>query len=209
VKLRFFGDSYDVVKQSLLRWLADTGSWAVHPMFTETVTSDGATAFSRFLGADLVSTDPITSTSDRGRYLAPVRAWQGNVFLDPDTGLRLDAIAGRKAPAYLFAKELQDVVHARPGRLTLVFDQCLPRGSEIAALRHKMASLLAGGVTTLAYTSHACFVLASDSPDRIAEAHRILMAQSRLPESRIIVGPQNNEMHLTTGHSNDRPPGRR
>ena len=29
---RFLGDSYDIVKQSLLRWLAFDGVWATHPM---------------------------------------------------------------------------------------------------------------------------------------------------------------------------------
>lgn len=30
--VRYFGDSYDIVKQSLLRWLAPLGPWAAHPI---------------------------------------------------------------------------------------------------------------------------------------------------------------------------------
>lgn len=194
MKARFFGDSYDVVKQSLLRWLGVYGPWAVHPMFTEAVTEADAAAFSRFLGAELISTEQITSFSDRDRYLATARSWQGSLFLDPDTGLRLDLLRGGKAPAYLFAVELQQLVRARPGKLTMVFDQCLPRGGERDALSRKMEVLLEGRVWTTAYTSHACFLLASDSPARIMEARQTLLDQSQLPESRIVLGPQAAQM---------------
>jgi len=45
-----FGDSYDIVKQSLLAWLsADLGPWSAHPMFTDKVDDERATAFARFL----------------------------------------------------------------------------------------------------------------------------------------------------------------
>jgi hypothetical protein len=40
MKLQYFSDSYDIVKKSLIAWLA--GNWAVHPMFTEQVESQAA-----------------------------------------------------------------------------------------------------------------------------------------------------------------------
>jgi hypothetical protein len=40
--MRYFGDSYDIVKQSLIRWLADFGQWSAHPMFPEGVAGCGA-----------------------------------------------------------------------------------------------------------------------------------------------------------------------
>jgi len=46
MRMRYFGDSYDIVKQSLLRWLRPLGEWSVHPMFTEPV-SPGKVALFR------------------------------------------------------------------------------------------------------------------------------------------------------------------
>jgi hypothetical protein len=37
MKLRYFGDSYDIVKKSMLAWLSPFGKWQTHPMFTEVV----------------------------------------------------------------------------------------------------------------------------------------------------------------------------
>jgi len=54
MKLNYFGDSYDIVKKSLISWLWDFGPWSTHPMFTELVSSEKAAAFSRFLGVQLI-----------------------------------------------------------------------------------------------------------------------------------------------------------
>lgn len=37
MKLQYFGDSYDIVKKSLICWLSEFGPWVTHPMFTEDV----------------------------------------------------------------------------------------------------------------------------------------------------------------------------
>jgi hypothetical protein len=50
MKLEKFGDSYDIVKHSLLRWLAPSGTWVALPMFTEKVDPTDSDAFSQFLG---------------------------------------------------------------------------------------------------------------------------------------------------------------
>jgi hypothetical protein len=43
--LKFFGDSFDVVKQAMLRSLSTLGPWATHPMFTEQVSGPEARDF--------------------------------------------------------------------------------------------------------------------------------------------------------------------
>jgi hypothetical protein len=58
------GDSYDIVKQSLLRWLAGVGTWTTHPMFTEPVSAEQAGIFSSLLGSDLLSHDTLTKVTD-------------------------------------------------------------------------------------------------------------------------------------------------
>ena len=56
MRMRYFGDSYDIVKQSLLRWLRPLGEWSVHPMFTEPVSSADVSAYETLLSANVVST---------------------------------------------------------------------------------------------------------------------------------------------------------
>src|SRR5258706_15655948 len=51
-----------------------------------------------------------------------------NLFLDPDTGLRLKSMRGKRAPQFLFAGELVALARARPSYLTMGFDQSHPRG---------------------------------------------------------------------------------
>ena len=52
MRMRYFGDSYDIVKQSLLRWLRTLGDWSAHPMFTEAVSDADVAAFETLLGAE-------------------------------------------------------------------------------------------------------------------------------------------------------------
>lgn len=193
MRLRHFGDSYDVVKQSLLRWLSALGPWAVQPMFTEAVDEASAGAFGRFLNARLLSTEQVTVRSDRASYFASAAACSSHLFLDPDTGLRLKTVGGKKAPAYVFGAELQAIASARPERLSLVFDQSLSRNGQHAALVEKLQALHALGLSSLAFESHACFVLVATKDGAIDEARSVLLRESRLPESRILRGPQSNQ----------------
>ena len=67
---RYFGDSYDIVKQSLLRWLRPFGPWSVHPMFTEFASDGFVSDFGKFLDAKVVCADVLTSSTDRSAYLS-------------------------------------------------------------------------------------------------------------------------------------------
>jgi hypothetical protein len=185
--IRYFGDSYDIVKQSMIRWLSAFGPWAVHPMFTESSSESQAASFSAFLGASLITTEVLTPETDRERYFLG-GDFQGNVFFDPDTGLRLKEFRGARAPTFLFAGELAAHLSLRPGALALVFDQSFSRGRAEAALGAKVNALAAQGVAALAYRSHACFVLAAIDRQLILEAQRRLLRESRLPESRFVIG---------------------
>jgi hypothetical protein len=64
---KYLGDSYDIVKPSLLRWLAGVGTWTTHPMFTEPVSGEQADIFSRLLGTRLLSHDTLTHLNDLPR----------------------------------------------------------------------------------------------------------------------------------------------
>ncbi len=88
MRMKYFGDSYDIVKQSLIGWLGDFGSWAVHPMLTEEATEKQIVAFESFLGARVISREILTENTKRDLYLSCGADYE-NLFLDPDTGLRL------------------------------------------------------------------------------------------------------------------------
>lgn len=181
---KYLGDSYDIVKHSLLRWLQALGPWAVHPMFTEQVAEPDAAAFSRLIGAPLLSTTILSS--DRGTFVDTARACEGHLFLDPDTGLSLKTIGGRKASNYVFGSELIDIATSRPRSLTLVFDQCIARGQVREGLKGKLKYLRNRSVHGLAYESHACFVLVSCDAALLSKARCVLQEDGHLPSARLL-----------------------
>ncbi len=179
-----FGDSYDFVKRSLLQLLG--GDWSIHPMFTESVSSEDVTAYEALLGAKVVSTDVLEAGTDRRAYLG-CAARCGNLFLDPDTGLRMRETHGRKAPKYLFAHELRRLVEGRPtDALTMTFDQSLRRGSERSQLESKLRSLGHDGLFGYAYVSHASFVIVGRDRSLVEHSLRHVLDQSRLPQDRLL-----------------------
>jgi len=194
MKPSFLGDSYDIVKQSLLRWLSSLGSWATHPMFTEPVSTQQADDFARFIGTRLLSKNPLTNGTDRVAYLAPACECYEHVFLDPDTGIRLKPTRGKRAPLYIFTPELIEIVKTRSDKLVLVFDQSLSRGSERQQLQNKLKTFAAEGVNSLAYVSHACFVLLSKNHSLIEAAIDALQSESRLPHTRFLLEASQNKL---------------
>jgi len=202
---KYLGDSYDIVKQSLLRWLGTVGTWSTHPMFTEPVSREQADTFSRLLGTPLLYRDTLTQVTDRDTYLAPARQSSDHVFLDPDTGIRSKPTRGKKAPRYLFGTELVSIANARPEKLTLVFDQALGRGEERIQLQTKLNDLAQQGVLGIAYVSHACFVLVGRNRNLVQSAFEMLKKESRLPGSRFLSwNSQNQAMDLIAGKADSR-----
>jgi hypothetical protein len=188
MKLQYFGDSYDIVKKSLLHWLKLFGPWTAHPMFTHATNDDEATAFSRFLGVPLLSRDVLTSQCDREEYFACCRRRTDSLFLDPDTGIRIESSKGKRSPDFVFGKELLLFTEDRPNALILTFDQSLARGREQQQVRAKLAYFAAGGVVGFAYVSHASFMLLGRSPDVVNRAYEHLLITSALPAHRIVTG---------------------
>ena len=188
MRLKYLGDSYDIVKQSLLRWLGHFGEWAVHPMFTESVTDADVKSFEALLGARIISKEVLSLESKREDYFAPA-AFAGNIFMDPDTGLRLQDTRSVRAPEFLFMSDLLRGFEPRPNKLTLVFDQSVGRGSEREHLERKIAALRQQDLFGTAYVSHACFLLVSKDRSIIEEARRHMIQESRLPESRFLNVP--------------------
>ena len=181
---KHFGDSYDIVKKSLLCWLSQFGPWAAHPMFTDRWTKAKAGDFSNLIGVPLISRRLLTADCNRDQYLACCFDYKGSLFLDPDTGVRIEE-SGRLA-RYLYANELIKLTKSRPNSLTLTFDQALQRGREQDQIREKLKHFRSQGLHGFAYVSHASFVVLGCAADLVKQAREHVLRQSRLPRNRII-----------------------
>jgi hypothetical protein len=186
---KYFGDSYDIVKHCLLRWLASLGPWQVHPMFTQTVTVEQAESFSTLLGVGLVSTRELAPNQDRNTFVEEARSCKSHLFLDPDTGVSIAAVRGKKAPAYLFVDELVQIACRQKDLLTLVFDQSLPRGKERKGLEDKLKAFASRELPGFAYRSHACFLVVGPDLAVVRQAREILGRDGHLPNERFVVSP--------------------
>ncbi len=150
-----FGDSYDIVKRSILEWLRPCGTWSAHPMFSKDFSQSFpsfAEEYETFLGSCILARDPMppysgeiprvgkswdTYLAERDAYFRLAKEWDftDHLFLDPDIGLWLPKPSSGKQPPpprkeephYLMANELRDIVKARPDKLVLVFDQSFSR----------------------------------------------------------------------------------
>ncbi len=157
-------------------------------MFTEAVTAEEVSAFGSFLDATVISSEVLTSVTDRTAYLT-CSSGTTSLFLDPDTGMRIKNSGLRRAHEYLMADELVRLADDRPSALILVFDQSVARGSERSQLESKLLYLARKHVYGFAYVSHACFLVVSADHATATEARRLLIAESRLPERRFLPVP--------------------
>ncbi len=183
---KFLGDSYDIVKQSFLRWLSAVGPWSVHPMYAEAVTTNDVQGFEHLLGTTVISQAVLDPDADRHLYFESARKCETHLFLDPDTGVATGKKPKKNSISYLFADELVEIAQARPHLLTLVFDQSVGRGSERKHLDFKLSALATRGLCGLAYISHACFLLVGKDASLMKTASQIVRERSRLPDSRFI-----------------------
>lgn len=182
---KHLGDSYDLVKRTLLQWLG--GSWAAHPMLTAPMPREDLERLKAILGIEhLVSEDVLQGDTDRQAYFARARSHRGSLFLDPDKGIRLEPCGGRRSTAYVFGDELLSLTECRGPWLTLVYDQALDRRKPVPGeLARKLEHFASRGLTCAAYVSHASFVLLGREPQRVQDAVRRLKERG-LPEARIL-----------------------
>ena len=153
-------------------------------------TTGFADEFASFLGARLVTAEPVPSKPGRAAYFRQAESWTetDHLFLDPDTGIALPD-HNKIGRMHLKADELVGIATKRPGRLTLVFDQSYSRASDSTRLsrtKEKLRWLQEHGVLGFAYYSHANFVLVSTDKAMLCNAQRILTGTSRLPPRRFV-----------------------
>jgi hypothetical protein len=161
MRKKYFGDSYDFVKRSLLQCFIELGHWSAAPMFTEEIEPRDVNEWRMFLGIPLIS-DAVLTNENRSSYFNSAATAQ-HLFIDPNTGLRLTDGA-RDSVNYLFASELISLAEQRPRFLTMVFDQSLGRAAETVRcdeVTEKLRRLHEKGLFGFAYYSHACFLVLS------------------------------------------------
>ena len=128
----------------------------------------------------------MTPKTVRANYFS-ISSKVGNLFLDPDTGVRLLAKGGVKSVNYVFASELVEWSQARPNALTLVFDQCYARGKQSEQMQEKIRFFDSHGVHCFAYSSHAPILFLSASEKLADGARTRLIKVTGLPEWRFVV----------------------
>jgi len=185
MKRIYFGDSYDLVKRSLIAWLSEFGDWKTHPMFTNNFDDGAALNFSRLIGTDLLSTRILTSDINRDEYFSLCRE-VGNLFLDPDTGVSVRSFGGEKSVGFVFGEELMELCRTRPKALTLIFDQSyswsLPKKT---LMQEKLAYFSDQKIQGFIYDSHATFLLLGLDSELVKRA-RIRLIDEGLPSDRLV-----------------------
>lgn len=186
--MKHFGDSYDIVKKSLLNWLAEVGPWVAHPMFTHVVCPKEAKEFEIFLGAPLLSCEHLHSKSDRKLFFQMCQEDSRHGFLDPDTGLKISP--GSAGVHHVASSELRDIAQARPNYLIMVFDQSLNRSKKDPPERQiarKLAHFSEHGIYGFAYLSHAAFLVVGCRRALVERAFRVVVRKLRLPQKVFVL----------------------
>lgn len=190
------GDTHDIAKLRVLNWLAPEETWFAHPMYFLKANEIRDAAFpdqyADFLGVNLVN----ENIECRHQLVDAVTQRPGNLFLDPDTGLRLTNTMPRRSVdntprKHLNVKELIAVAESpkRKRNLVLVYDHAISRdyttkGTPVEQVTDKLCRIRDGNVHAVAYIAYhqrISFIWASKECDIVSEATRRIVEASRLP----------------------------
>ena len=185
-----YGDTYEMAKLCVLRWLVDDEEWLIHPMYfppnREEPDQTFPCRYADFLGVRLVG----GNIHRRLDLVDAVAKDPGHLFLDPDTGLQLGNARSRK---FVNVNELTEIAcsAARKCKLVLVYDQSInfdsgKAGTRIQQVRRKLCHLHDANVHAAAYVSHVAFIWASTDPGIVSDATDRLACVSRLPSCRFV-----------------------
>ncbi len=185
-----FGDTYEMAKLCMLGWLAPDEEWLIHPMYfpakSEAPDETFPCWYADFLGVRLVR----GNIKQRPKLVDAVAANPGRLFLDPDTGLRLNKAKLRQ---FVNVEEFIAIAHspARERKLVLVYDQSInfnhgEAGTPRQQVRRKLCRVHDANVHAVAYVSHIAFIWASTEPEIVSAATRRFLLGSRLPLWRLV-----------------------
>ena len=190
---RYLGDDYDIVKREIMRSLAPSEEWAVHPMYfdhLESVQRNFPGRYASLLQARLVSGD----IWDRDEVATVSARCREHLFLDPDSGIWLGK---NLTPLYgnwekhLKGAELVSIAQGprRDSKLTLVFADT--QRDNFGSKRKRIHAMLAGirqrhGIHGNGYvSSQMALVWVSVDRDLVKEATERIVSKSALPRWRV------------------------
>jgi hypothetical protein len=175
MRRKYLGDSYDIVKRFLIHSLR-SGNWAAHPMLTEDPDIFGTpqkNSYTSLLTIPMLSSEVFLEGTNREAYFDCCRRHCGHLFIDPNTGLRLD---NELSVNHLLICDLAFICSPSDRRLILIFDQAISRSRDKReVLLGKIARLRCSQFHAMAYQSHACFLLVSRDQGVIDKARGLLI----------------------------------
>ena len=191
---KYFGESHDMAKRDIMKWLAPNKRWEAHPMwFNERPNPPDDRAFLNNYAAalDVVIIDG--ESPNPNELLEAAITCRKNLLLDPDTGL-WQPRNGRMSRKHVRIDHFIQIMNSpeRQGNLTLIYDQSyLRNGVDIwEQTRMKLRVLCEGQVHAVAYMAHAGsrvrFIWASTNCEIITEATQRMQIESGYPCCRFI-----------------------
>ena len=163
----------------ILDWLVPSKKWLIHPMyFTKSNEKRDETFPCRY--ADFLGVRLLNAVADNA----------GHLFLDPDTGLRLDTglpLHRAMWRKYVNAEEFIEIAHDAEQKLVLVYDRSInfdhqKDGNRRQQVRRKLCHLRKAKARAVAYVSHISFIWASTDPKVVCAATQQLLLKSGLPD---------------------------
>ena len=196
---KFFGESRDIAKRQIMRWLDDPHdeTWDAHPMwFYQRLDPPRDRSFldeyAAALGVHIVDGE----SGDKDTLVQAVQRCRQHLLLDPDTGLgdrRNGDREDRNHVTHVTFDQLLQIVQSqnRHDKLTLLYDQGYSRSLDVwEPTRTKLNRLCQSGVHAIAYMAEpkwgVCFIWASKNGDVITRATRRMQAESRFPSIRFL-----------------------
>ena len=186
MRLQYFGDSYDLAKQFLMRCLAPDEPWGIIPMFTDEWNPGQIASFEGLLGGTVLIPDCIHGTRHR-QQVTSAGSWDGHVFIDPDTGVRSPS-SGSSSTKLIKLDELVREAKEHPNNIILVFDQSYANAklpAKTQAMVEKLAHLRLKNVNAFGYLGQASFLVMSCDSNVLEQARQNLL-NAGIPSCRLV-----------------------
>ena len=206
MKPKFFGESHDLAKRQIMKWLAPSEPWVAHPMWFDQRPEDPdepdfLEKYSAVLDVQIVD----GNSRYWNDFPQDAERCHENLLLDPDTGLWTPANGRRSRKHVTVAQFVQIAIsRERQDKLTLIYDQSYIRsGHNIRTQTEaKLRTLRGSYVHSVAYIAHegsnVRFIWASTDRQAITEATQRIQTKSGFPRWRFVDDG--------CGHVRDDPP---
>lgn len=192
MKPKYLGDCLDFYKRWFLREFFPGRRLAALPMLTEPWgNANDAAVYGALLGVDVIQDQVLPNVKERLGYfdtaMHPDNSTR-DLFLDPDTGLKIGKRPkDKRYDEYLFDQELTDyLLPVDSGRVAVIYDQSLARGSEVKSTSAKLHSLGSMKLWGLAYAAQAAMVIVSRDRERISMIYEHACGLAHVLPTRVL-----------------------